>query len=217
MRRTLLLVPLVLAAGTACTAGGSSNTPEPSGSTVTTTITESRPKPASPSVYHPPPAQSVAALPPGTSPAKGEVEKGCPYVASTPDENPDVNVADMEGDHVYRTTVLTTFTPVGCRFYFYAPPFEAIADIQPHTFPTAVAAHNAMIKTGEAGQNYSGRPGIVKGVDAIVFQTKFFGQDGNQDWACTFAKGKVMVVVHTQQTNVSYNALQIATAIAPKF
>ena len=32
-----------------------------------------------------------------------------------------------------------------------------------------------------------------------------------------FTKGKIMVVVHTQQTNVSYNALQIATAIAAKF
>lgn len=223
MRRIFLVVPLVLAAATACSSGSSgssghgSSTPGPSGSTVTTTITEPRPKPVSPSVYQPPPAQSVAPLPPNTSPAQGEVEKACPYVASTPAENPDVNIADMEGDHVYRTTVLTTFQPVGCRFYFYAPPFEAIADIQPHTFPTAVAAHNAMIKTGEAGQNYSGRPGIVKGVDAIVYQTKFFGQDGNQDWACVFAKGKVMVVVHTQQTNVSYNALQIATAIAPKF
>ena len=156
-------------------------------------------------------------LPPGSPPPSGEVEKACPYVASTPNDNPDVNVADMEGDHVYRTTVLTALKPVGCRFYFYAGPYEAVADILPQTFATPVAANNAMVKTGEAGANYDGRKNIIKGVDAIVYQTKFFGEDGNQDWACVFAKGKVMVVVHAQQTNTSFNALQIATAVAPKF
>ena len=213
-----VLVPVILAATLvgACTSGGA-DAPDPSTSTITTTITRPRPTPPTPSVFTPPPAQSVAPLSPSNHPAAGEVEKACPYVASTPDENPDVNVADMEGDHVYRTTVLTTLQPVGCRFYFYAPPFEAIADIQPRTFATAQDAYNAMVKTGQAGKNYSGRPKIIPGVDAIVYQTKFFGDDGDQDWACVFAKGKVMVVVHTQQTNISYNAVQIATAIAPKF
>lgn len=212
-----VLVPVMLAATLvgACTSGGGEE-PTPSTSTIITTITRPRPTPAKSSAFTPPPARSVTPLSPNSDPAAGEVEKACPYVASTPDENPDVNVADMEGDHVYRTTVLTGLKPVGCRFYFYAPPFEAIADIQPQTFPTARDAYNAMVRTGQAGQNYSGRPHIIPGVDAIVYQTQFFGDDGDQDWACVFAKGNVMVVVHTQQTNVSYNALQIATAIAPK-
>lgn len=200
----------------ACSSGGGDQ-PTPTTSTITTTIARPRPTPPKSSAFTPSPARSVAPLSPDDHPAAGEVEKACPYVASTPDQNPDVNVADMEGDHVYRTTVLTDLKPVGCRFYFYAPPFEAIADIQPYTFPTARDAYNAMVRTGQAGQNYSGRPHIIAGVDAIVYQTRFFGDDGGQDWACVFAKGKTMVVVHTQQTNVSYNALQIATAVAPKF
>lgn len=213
-----VLVPVVLAATLvgACTSGGG-DAPTPGQSTITTTMTRPRPTPSTPKAFTPAPARSVVPLSPSADPPGGEAEKTCPYVASTPDENPDVNVADMEGDHVYRTTVLTSLKPVGCRFYFYAPPFEAVADILPQTFPTTQDAYNAMVKTGQAGKNYSGRPKIIKGVDAIVYQTTFFGQDGDQDWACVFAKGKVMVVVHTQQTNVSYNALQIATAIAPKF
>ena len=213
-----VLVPVLLAVTLvgACSSGGSDQ-PTPTTSTITTTITRPRPTPPKSSAFTPPPARSVAPLSPDNHPATGEVEKACPYVASTPDQNPDVNVADMEGDHVYRTTVLTDLKPVGCRFYFYAPPFEAIADIQPQTFPTARDAYNAMVRTGQAGKNYSGRPHIIPGVDAIVYQTRFFGDDGDQDWACVFTKGKIMVVVHTQQTNVSYNALQIATAIAPKF
>jgi hypothetical protein len=218
MRRTWVIAAAVVAAGlaAACTSSGGGD-PTQAPSTRTTTITRPRPTPPSPSVFAPAPARSVTPLPPGRPPPSGEVEKACPYVASTPGENPDVNVADMEGDHVYRTTVLTELKPVGCRFYFYSGPYEAIADILPQTFPTPVDAHNAMVKTAEAGANYSSRSNIVKGVDAIVYQTAFYGQDGNQDWACVFAKGKVMVVVHTQQTNISFNAVQIATAIAPKF
>ena len=109
--------------------------------------TSSSPAPAAPSdvthtrtvvatatpTYTPPPARTVTPRPPGSSLPAGEVERRCPYIASTPQDDPKVNVADIEGDHVYRTTVLTRLHPVGCRFYFYAPPYEAIADIVPRT------------------------------------------------------------------------------------
>ena len=76
-----------------------------------------------------------------------------------------------------------------------------------------------MVATGNAGVGAIGVKDLITGVDAVLYKTTFFGQDGakGSDWACAFAKGNVMVVVHTQQTNVSYNARAIATAIAPKF
>jgi hypothetical protein len=212
VRRVLLCLAIggsVLLA--ACTSSGTDNP------TVDTTSTHTATKPPAQITYKPKPAKTVAPLPPGQAPAKGEVEKACPYIASTPEQNPNVNVADIEGDHVYRTTVLTGMKPVGCHFYFYAGPYEAVADITTQRFGTALDAHNAMVLTGQAGQQVQGKKdGISAGIDAVIYKTKFYGPDGNGDWACAFAKGKIMVIVHTQQTNVSVNALYLAQAIAPK-
>jgi len=73
------------------------------------------------------------------------------------------------------------------------------------------------VLTGQAGSQVQGKPAIVPGVDAVLYRTKFFGPDGARDWACVFAKGKVMVTVRTQRTDTSLNALLIAQAIAAKF
>lgn len=207
----LLAVSGVLSACTSSSKGSGPTTDR----TVTSTVTTTRTPSVTP--YTPAPATTVAPLPPGAAPAKGEVEKPCPYIASTPEQNPDVNIADIEGDHVYRTTVLTNHKPVGCRFYFYAGPYEAVADIVPRTFATAKDAHNAMVLTAQAGKDAMGEPNLVKGVDGVLYRTKFFGDDGDRDWACVFAKGKVMVIVHTQRKDTSRNALYIAQAIAAKF
>jgi hypothetical protein len=210
------VVAVAAAALTACTGSGTDNPTITStiDTTVTQTATQTRTATAT---FRPKPATSVVPLPPGQAPAKGEVEKRCPYIASSPDQNPDVNVADIEGDHVYRTTVLTGMKPVGCRFYFYAGPFEAIADIVTQTFSSAAAAHDALILTGNAGTQADGeKDGISRGIDSVVYRTRFFGPDGDTDWACAFAKGKVLVIVHTQQENSSRNALYLAQAIAPK-
>jgi hypothetical protein len=51
-------------------------------------------------------------------------------------------------------------------------------------------------------------------VDAVLFRTRFFGPDGVRDWACAFAAGRLMVVVHTQRADTSLNALLLAKAIA---
>ena len=45
----------------------------------------------------------------------------------------------------------------------------------------------------------------------------FFGPDKGTDYACTFAKGNVIVTVHTQQNDVSFNAKSLAATLAPKF
>jgi hypothetical protein len=48
-------------------------------------------------------------------------------------------------------------------------------------------------------------------------RTKFFGPDGNRDWAFVFAKGTVMVVVHTRRKDSSASAFYIGHAIAGQF
>jgi hypothetical protein len=192
-----------------CTATATPAPPERTHTTVRTLT--------APPTYVPRPPRTVAPQPPGSTPARGEVARRCPYIASTPEQNPKRNVADIEGDHVYRTTVLTRLEPVGCRFYFYAPPYEAIADIAPRRFATARDAHNAMVLTAtRRGSDAMGRPDIVEGVDAVLFRTRFFGPDGARDWACAFAEGTLMVVVHTQRADTSLNALLLARAVAPR-
>ena len=73
-------------------------------------------------VLQPPPARSVAPLPPGRSPADGRdgetlsvhrvLTGRCRTVSATS--------PSIVGSHVLRTTVITTADPVGCRFYFYS-------------------------------------------------------------------------------------------------
>lgn len=210
----LLLLALGLLVLVGCASKDAPKRPSPN-STITHVTTGTR-TPTNSTTFRPAPAASVDPLAPGSKPARGEVEKKCPYILSGQDEGP-VSVADIEGDRVYRTTVLTKDRPVGCRFYFYAPPYEAVADIRATTFDTATAAHNALVRTAQAGSEQISEPNFVPGVDGIRFRTRFFGPDGKRDWAFAFAKAKVLVVVHTQQTNVSLNARLLADAIVKKF
>ena len=167
--------------------------------------------------------RSVAPLPADGSLPAGEVKRSCPYIKAGLDSEPTTgpNVADLEGDRVGTVTVLTQLNPVGCRFYFaysYGDTrHEAVADILPYTFATATEARTAMVRTATAGKNLETQRNFVKGVDGIRYQTRFFGPDGDNDWAFVFAKGRHMVVVHTQQTNASYNAQALAEAIIAKF
>jgi hypothetical protein len=211
--------------GTACAvvltlAGCTSSTAPPPSTTTRThnggTITHS---PPAPPTYHPPKPAFRRPLPPGTPPHPGEKDQSCPYIRTglDVDAGGGVNLADLEGDRVYRNTILTRYHPIGCRFYFYAPPYPAEAEIQPHTFATETEAFNAMIRTAHTGRNLITEKNFVHGLTGICFQTKFFAEDGNRDWAFVFAKGKKMVVVYAFQTNTSRNALYIAKAIAKKF
>jgi hypothetical protein len=207
------LIAAVLAAvalSSACTGSGK-GTPDTT-TTQTQTVTHTRTPTAT---FTPRPVASVVPLTPDESPPKGAVDGKCPYIGSNfTDGTP--NVADIEGDRVYRTVVLTTMKPVGCRFYFYAPPYEAVADIVTQTFASPTDARNAMIATGDQGHHAEGVPSLVPGVQAVLYQTEFFGPNGSNDWACVFAKGSLMVIVHTQQSNLSFNARELAKAIAPK-
>ena len=215
--RLVLRVAVALASAavlTACTAQAPAPAPPGPTETITSVVTHTAPPP--PITFRPAPATSAAPLPPGAPPPRGEVEKPCPYILSSQDQGPH-SMADLEGDRIYRTTVITTTNPVGCRFYFWAPPFEATADILPQRFASATQAHNAMVLTALAASQATSQTNIVPGVDAVLYRTKFFGPDGATDWACAFAKGRLLVIVHTQQNDTSLNALNIAIQIAPKF
>jgi hypothetical protein len=212
--RQLLCAAAALLALAGCTSSGT----EPPDTTITRTRTTTSTRPP-PDRYDPPEPYFRKPLPPGVAPGKHEKDHPCPYIKTglnvTDDSGP--NLADLEGDRVYRNTILTNLHPVGCRFYFYAPPYAAIAEIQPHTFKTPTEAYNAMILTARTGHNLIPEQNFAPGATGICFQTKFFREDGNQDWAFVFAKGKTMVVVHAFQTNTSRNAFYIARAIAKKF
>lgn len=212
---TRLLLPLLVLtfALSACVRATTHTITTTRDTTIHSTVTETTDVPPT---FVPKPAATLAPLVPGQQPATGEVERACPYILSSQDQGSN-SMADLEGDRVYRTTVLTGTKPVGCRFYFYAPPYEAIAEIATRTFASSLAAHDAMVLTGQAGTQVQGKRAIVPGVDAVLYRTKFFGPDGARDWACVFAKNKVMVTVRTQRTDTSLNALLIAQAIAPKF
>jgi hypothetical protein len=192
--------------------------PAPSTHTIVSRVTSTVPPPPVPS-YTPPPAHAVAGLPPGQRPPAGQVEKPCPYIASSARyyNDPRPSVADIVGSHVLRTTVLTATSPAGCRFYFYSGRYQAIADIVPHRFASDRAAYAALVATGEAGGEAAGHPNLVPGVDAVLYRTRFFAPDGARDWACAFAAGSVLVVVHTQRNDTSFSALELARTIAPKF
>ncbi|HVU90894.1 MAG TPA: hypothetical protein VHC23_01600 [Jatrophihabitans sp.] len=210
-----VLAGLAMLAVAGCT---SSSAPRPTTSTVTSTVTGTRtPSPAS--TFTPEPVATVRPLPPGTKPRAGEKERHCPYVRTglNQDAGGGVNMADLEGDRIYRTTVLTRYHPVGCRFYFYAGPYEAVADIRPFTFPTATAAYNAMVLTARTGRNAIPEPNFTAHLTGVSFQTRYFGPDGRRDWAFAFAKGKLMVVIYTQRKDTSRNAVYIARAVAAEF
>ncbi len=216
--RSALLAAAVALLLTACSSGGGRADPA---STHTIVRTETAPAPST--SFTPAPASSVAALGGRTVAPKGERFERCPYIRAGLDSEPTTgpNVAAIEGDRVGRVAVLTQYQPAGCRFYFsYSygnTRHEAVADIQPRTFATALDAHNALVLTARAGTDPISQPNFAPGVDGIAYRTKFFGPDGARDWAFAFAKGKVLVVVHTQQTNVSRNAVYLGEAIVGKF
>ncbi len=213
-RRAPLAVVLTAAA---CTSAAPSPVSTTIVSTHTVVVTGTRTTTAA--AYAPPPTSTVHPLPPGAKPRAGEREGRCPYIRAGLNEDPAPapTVADIEGSRVARTTILTAYHPLGCRFYYAYPPYGATADIRPTTLASATQAHNAMVQTARQGRQLQVMRNFVPGVDGIGFRTTFFGDDGSRDWAFAFAKGRVMVVVRTQRTDTSRNALYLAQAIAGKF
>lgn len=196
MKTTAAILLVVGGLLTACTSAAP-QTPL----TITQTITHSLP-PATPST-----PKNTAAINPGPTTA---VPADCPYI--------DIPTAqDLEGNRIADHWVLRAGGKVvGCRFQFWTND-HAVLEITSERFHTPTDAYNAMVRTGQRGHNIEGAKNLVPGVDGVLYQTTFYAPDGNNDWACTFAKGPVVVTVKTDQDNTSQNARNLATAIASRF
>ena len=168
--------------------------------TTTQTITQKAPR-STPT--------SVPTGPIAVGPVKA-IEGDCPYISVS-------DASTKEGNRIDKHYVLKARgKTVGCRFMFWTDAY-AVLEITKRTYANADAAYNAMVRIGQRGANYHGVKGLVPGVDAILYQTRFYAPDGATDWACTFAKGTSVVTVNTAQNNVEFNARDIAKTIAPKF
>jgi hypothetical protein len=202
MRRAGLAALLVVAAAlTACHASTTD-----AGGTSTSSV------PPSHTTSRPPPATSAKPRPkPKPTPQRPvrEIDGTCPYIATQ-------DLADKVGSRVGRTTILTS-TPRGCRFYLSFGDFHAVAQITVKTYPDALTAHNAMVRTAEKGSQPIGIPSLAPGTEGILYRTSFYPPDGDQDWACIFRKGHTVVTVKTDQNDTSFNAKQIAVAVSGKF
>lgn len=135
----------------------------------------------------------------------------CPFIGTQ-------DAADREGNRIGRVVVLRQRSHVvGCEFYFdpnwgYPRMTMRISSARYHS---TSAAYTAMVRTGTRAA--IGVHDLVPGVDAVLYQTRFYAPDGDHDWACTFAKGTTVVTVVTDQTNTSEDARSVASAIAPRF
>lgn len=128
----------------------------------------------------------------------------CPYLS-------DQRAADLEGTRVGRSTVLTS-TPVGCRFYYAYDETEPTMELTIAKYASATAAFNRVARTG--GSSAFGTPGI--GAGAVLYRTRFRSADGDRDWACSFAKGSLVVTVRTGQTKSSTDARNVARAVVDR-
>ena len=210
----LLAAVTAAASVTACTASTGAIT------TSTTTIVQTSTGPT----------QSIAPVSdaPIAQPGAKEVDapnNTCPYISNDA-------ARQAEGDRVGRVTLVTT-NPPGCNFYWQYEENRMILQISVTNYPSQVGAYNAMIRDTAAAPERLGVPGLIaqdgctaqtsqderpdKCVDAVLYRTTFYPPDGNQDWAAMFAKSSRVITVKTQQNDVSFNAKNVATQIAPRF
>jgi hypothetical protein len=131
-----------------------------------------------------------------------EIDGPCPYISNQ-------DWADHEGNRVGRSVRLAT-TPVGCRFYFEYDPNHITGEITIQRFGTATQAFNAVVTAA------NGHPEFVDdndiGAGAISIKAAL---QGTPTWECIFAKGTVVVSVHTSQDHPSDNARTLARMIVP--
>ncbi len=199
------ILPALLAAAALALLAGCSGHTVVVGSTTTIDQTQT--------VRHtvaPPPPPPTGAIDAGPV---SSADADCPYIDKQ-------TAADLEGNRIGRVVVLSQQgKPVGCQFFFdpnWGYP-RMTMQITSATYRTSTDAYNAMVRTGAAGRNTEPVHDLVPGVDAVLYQTRFYAPDGDSDWACTFAKGTRLVTVQTDQSDVSYNARHLAETVALRF
>lgn len=141
----------------------------------------------------------------------------CPYIDI-------VTAQNLNGSRINaRKNQITTTTPVGCRFFALnaagygqrAPAGRPEIDISTARYRTSVDAQQGMVHTALMGTDIAAVK--VAGHPGAQYRTTFNPSDGEQDWACTFATGRLVVTVKTDRTDLAFNAVRIAAAIAAKF
>jgi len=154
---------------------------------------------------------ATAARPPVPARVTEQDAAACPFV--------DTQAAvDAEGNRVSRITVLVQAKKViGCRYYFWCCDFHATMEMVATGYPDTTTAYNVMVRLGQAGAQTEGVPGLAPGVDGVLYRTSFYQPDGKTDWACSFAAGKTVVTVKTDQNDTSHDALNVAKLLVPHF
>jgi hypothetical protein len=165
-------------------------------------------------------AKSTSAHPTSGGPTTA-TEAACPFL--------DVATAASDvGVRMGRITVLSSGGgSIGCRFYAdqdpgyvaseHLPgPNQPVLQIVSSHYGDETAAHNATVHIAEAGQN-AYQANLSATVEGISFQTRFDPADGDRDWAYTFRKGKIVVVVTTVQHDTAFDARAVASDVVAKF
>ncbi|MGI8679250.1 MAG: hypothetical protein ACR2LX_11285 [Jatrophihabitans sp.] len=207
------LVVTAAALATVATAGCTAPTTTSSTKDSTTTITASA-------------SSSAPDAPTQRGPTTAATARSCPFLGKQ-------SAADRVGLRLDAIKVLSSGGKViGCRFYplghpnaqcnetclqqeHLPPPSQAVIEIASAQYASATDAHAAAFSLGTAGTNPQ-QAQIAPGVTGVCFQTEFYPKDRDQDWACAFNKRAVLVLVHTATTE-SFNAVQVAKGVAPKF
>jgi hypothetical protein len=200
----MLALAVTMALASAC-AKSSPTGPVTSDSTVVITV---------------PPANTQ---PVSTATVSEKTATACPYIP----ENVASNDSGMRLDRI--TEIIQAGRLVGCRFYALQhatlqcdeaclqgerlPPGDVPAiEIRLTEYASTVDAHNAFVKTGEAGTNDE-QDEIVTGNTGLCYLTTLWKDDDGQDWACAFSKGSTAVVIRTVVNGSSLNVQAVAHAV----
>jgi hypothetical protein len=196
----------------ACTSSGHSSPSTPPDIVHTQTVVHTRTPSASPTARI------------STGPTTVVAATSCPFIDQQ-------TATDRGGMRLDRITVLHSGgKTVGCRLFAlqhptadcgagclageHLPPAKQPAiEITTAVYPSADAAYNAFVRLGTKGRNAEQDP-IVGKAPGVCYQTDFYPPDKGTDWACTFSKGKTMVVVRTVITKSEVSTISISRAIA---
>lgn len=129
----------------------------------------------------------------------------CPYLSAA-------DFRDNEGDRVGRDVQLAE-NPVGCRFYFdpnWGDPTTIVGEIRIRRFSTATEAYNAMAALARTHPEFVDDRSIGDGSVTIKLPLQ-----GENTWACVYARGNLVVIAHSRQTDVGEDARNIARALVP--
>jgi hypothetical protein len=202
--RALTAAAAVLLSAAACTSSRSS----PSGTPQTT---------ATRTVIH----TTVPSTAPVVAGPTSSKEGNCPFIAKQ-------TVAEDLGMRLERTTVQHSGgKTVGCEFFALQDsplatserlpgPKQPVLRVLTVRYPSATAAHNAMVRLADAGKNAQ-QVKITTKVTGLAYQTDFYPADRGHDWAVAISTGAMLITIETVVTSPSLSAVTLARHLFAKF